>query len=74
MFLRNLTLQKQLMTKRTRIENMWPIARVIETVPSGDTLIRKANILTGDGRNFYRPVNEIVLLIPVEVSNNFLVI
>lgn len=41
------------------IKREWKLARVIETVPSKDGLVRSVTIKDGQGREYERPVNRL---------------
>ena len=42
----------------------WPLARVIETRPSGDGLVRTVRVKTGTS-TYERPVHRLVMVLPV---------
>ena len=47
------------------ITSHWPIARVIETNPGADGIVRVVSVKTKDG-NYNRPVTKVALLLPCE--------
>ena len=52
-----------LMRNKTSKRNLWPSAIVQEVRTSADGLVRSAAVRSADGKNFTRPVSELVLLL-----------
>ena len=42
----------------------WPLARVVQTHPGKDGIVRVVTVRTGKGRTYTRPVVKIVNLLP----------
>jgi hypothetical protein len=55
--------------------NNWPTGKVTEPIVSEDGNVRKANVLVCSGGNrkiYLRPISELVLILPAQDNNNYL--